>query len=84
MWKALQWLARRAGFSNLVSPMFEEDEVTEVMVRPWTPCHSERGKFVHMIWDGRHTLCGVRLQTLVAVPDARVDCLQCHNALTFN
>jgi hypothetical protein len=84
MWKALQWLARRAGLRDYVLKMFDEDEVTEVMVRPWTPVHSKRGKFVHMCHDGENTLCGVRLLLLVPVPDARVDCLQCHNALTFN
>lgn len=67
--------------------MSDDDEVTTVYVapiKPWTPVRSMRGKFVHMAWDGRHTLCGVRLRTLVAEPDVRVDCWGCWEALTFN
>lgn len=65
----------------------EEDEVTDVRPAPikrWSPVHSARGKFIHMCHDGRNTLCGVRLRTLVAVPDQEVDCFECYQALTFN
>lgn len=63
---------------------FDDEEPTDVMVRPWTPVHSVRGKFVHMCFDGSRVLCGVRLHTMVAVPDDKVDCHECWFALTYN
>lgn len=61
-----------------------DDEPTEVMIRPWTPVRSSRGKFIHMCHDGKSVLCNVRIATLIAAPDDEIDCIECHNALTFN
>lgn len=67
-----------------MSKLPDEDEVTEVMIRPWMAVRSSRGKFIHMCHDGRNVLCNVRLRTMVPVLDQEIDCLECHNALTFN
>lgn len=67
-----------------VSSAFDDEEPTDVVIRPWTPVHSVRGKFVHMAYDGKHTLCNVRLRTIVAAPDSKVDCYECWCALTYN
>ena len=83
MWTLLRWMAGLAQSRNHVPPM-QDDEVTDHHVRPWTPVRSVRGRFIHMTHDGTHTLCGVRLRTLVAEPDREVDCFECYQALTFN
>lgn len=65
--------------------MPDDDEVTQEWrpLKPWTPVHSARGKFTHMSHNGRDTLCGVRLRTLVVSED-EINCQACHQALTFN
>ena len=80
----MRWLDRGDHKGGHVSGVFDDEEVTEEMIRPWTAVRSARGKFIHMCWNGEDTMCGVRLRTLIPMPDCEIDCLECHNALTFN
>lgn len=84
MWTFLRWLAGVNRARKHLQTMFDDDEITELHVRPWTPVRSVRGRFIHMCHDGTHTLCGVRLRTLVPEPEREVDCFECYQALTFN
>ena len=66
-----------------------KDDVTTLVpvpIKPWTAVHSVRGKFTHMCHDGKNTLCGVRLRTMVAnvAGDDEIDCHACWEALSFN
>ncbi len=84
MWNPLRRLARFLRGRSNVQTMYDDEEVTDRHVRPWTPVRSVRGRFIHMCHDGSHTLCGVRLRTIVAEPEREVDCFECYQALTFN